>query len=164
MANMIDLKIRRKWFTDRASEGVFELDGVFECFSLEDCSRSLRRDMDPTELMARKVKGTTAIPIGRYRLVLEDSPKFGKDTLTILDVPAFDYIRIHGGNSSKDTEGCPLTGQTRTAPDDDWIGGSQNALKALKAKVVPRLKVGEEGWIEILEEPELDKRTVEVSS
>jgi hypothetical protein len=59
-----------------------------------------------------KVKGQTRIPAGRYRLTLEDSPKFtpkyGHKLLTVCDVPGFEGIRVHRGNSPSDTMGCIL--------------------------------------------------------
>lgn len=151
--------LRRRWLTNRATEGTLDIDAARVCFTLEDRSRGLRADMPLSEIRARKVDKQTAIPTGRYRLTLEHSPKFGPDTLTIKDVSGFDYIRIHAGNSPEDTEGCPLVGLDRTSPTDAWIASSAAALKALKALVVPRLKSGEEAWIEVSEVPETDERT-----
>lgn len=57
-----------------------------------------------------KVKGMTAIPEGRYLMRFIYSPKFGKRLFLLMDVPLFDGIRIHSGNSVKDTQGCILVG------------------------------------------------------
>lgn len=57
-----------------------------------------------------KVKGMTAIPEGRYLMRFTYSPKFGKRLFQLMDVPIFDGIRIHSGNSVKDTQGCILVG------------------------------------------------------
>ena len=57
-----------------------------------------------------KVKGMTAIPEGRYQMRFTYSPKFGKRLFQLMDVPLFDGIRIHSGNSVKDTQGCILVG------------------------------------------------------
>ena len=57
-----------------------------------------------------KVKGMTAIPEGRYLMRFTCSPKFGKRLFQLMDVPLFDGIRIHSGNSVKDTQGCILVG------------------------------------------------------
>lgn len=57
-----------------------------------------------------KVKGVTAIPEGRYLMRFTYSPKFGKRLFQLMDVPLFDGIRIHSGNSVKDTQGCILVG------------------------------------------------------
>lgn len=57
-----------------------------------------------------KVKVMTAIPEGRYLMRFTYSPKFGKRLFQLMDVPLFDGIRIHSGNSVKDTQGCILVG------------------------------------------------------
>lgn len=57
-----------------------------------------------------KMKGMTAIPEGRYLMRFTYSPKFGKRLFQLMDVPLFDGIRIHSGNSVKDTQGCILVG------------------------------------------------------
>lgn len=57
-----------------------------------------------------KVKGMTAIPEGRYLMRFTYSPKFGKRLFQLMDVPLFDGIHIHSGNSVKDTQGCILVG------------------------------------------------------
>ena len=57
-----------------------------------------------------KVKGMTAIPEGRYLMRFTYSPKFGKRMFQLMVVPLFDGIRIHSGNSVKDTQGCILVG------------------------------------------------------
>lgn len=94
---MIATILRLEAFEDRTL-GVWLFDGQHFCYTLEDAIR-------PPGI---KVKGCTAIPGGLYRLTLETSPRFGPDTPTILDVPNFIGIRVHGGNDPKDTEGCPL--------------------------------------------------------
>lgn len=85
-------------------------DGAAWCSCLEDVDRGLRKDMPLTELLRRKIYGQTAIPAGTYRVVMSYSPKFGRVMPEILDVPAFSGIRIHAGNTAKDTEGCLLFG------------------------------------------------------
>mgnify|MGYP001597441348 CR=1 FL=1 len=134
------------------------LDGEdWQNFTLEDEVREppggCPPGMDPAAWVASwKVKKQTAIPSGRYRLVLENSPKFGPDTLTIKEVPGYDLIRIHALNDDSETEGCPGVGQAKLvdpATDGGDLLRSKAALAALKAKVVPRLKAGEYGWIEV---------------
>lgn len=61
-----------------------------------------------------KVAGVTAIPAGLYRVTLEKSPKFKRIIPTILGVPNFEGVRMHGGNRPEDTEGCPLVAFNRS--------------------------------------------------
>lgn len=131
--------------------GTVSVDGLYECRSLEDPVR----EVPGRPVSYWKEKGATAIPAGRRRLVLEDSPRFGPDTMTIQGVEGFDHIRIHGGNDEEDTEGCPLLGLrlVREADDGSWAiapGTSRPAVQALKAKVRAALEAGEEVWITII--------------
>lgn len=133
--------------------GEVRLDGAFECFSLEDCVRE--RPGVPVEVW--KIPGQTAIPAGRYQVVLETSPKFGPDTLTLVGVPGFSLVRIHILNDDDETEGCIGVGQAKLV-DPMTDGGdllrSGAALKALKAKVVPRIKAGQSCFITIRNAPD----------
>ena len=78
--------------------GVLLIDGVQFCHTLEDKIRPGQP----------KVYGETAIPSGVYRVRLTMSQRFGRVTPQIIDVPDFDGIRMHGGNTPADTLGCPL--------------------------------------------------------
>jgi len=105
-----------------------------------------------------KVKGNTRIPAGRYRLTLEDSPKFspkyGHKMLTVCDVPNFAGIRIHRGNSPADTSGCILpNAHIMVNPDkDDTFYMSDVAYKALYHEVASFIEQGGEAWITVRDE------------
>lgn len=77
-----------------------------------------------------KVYGKTAIPEGTYEVKLTHSPRFKKILPEILNVPNFSGIRIHTGNSSKDTEGCIIVG-TWDGEKEDWVGSSKIAFDKL---------------------------------
>lgn len=95
-----------------------------------------------------KIKGQTAIPSGRYRITLEDSPRFGADTLTVNDVPGFVGVRMHGGNTHENTEGCPLLGYQVTSTT--IVGGTSGpAVKEVKAMVKEAIEAGREVWLDI---------------
>lgn len=88
--------------------GQLYIDGEFFCFVLEDV---VRVDPKPTTPENEgKVHGETAIPEGKYKVTLETSGRFGVDTPTLQNVPGFKYIRVHAGNTAKDTEGCLILG------------------------------------------------------
>lgn len=90
--------------------GVLEGDGGLQpfCDTLEPPRRNLLNGGKWDKRL--KVKGMTAIPEGRYLMRFTYSPKFGKRLFQLMDVPLFDGIRIHSGNSVKDTQGCILVG------------------------------------------------------
>ena len=149
---MGELRDVRKWFTDKATEGEMLLDGAHECWTLEDRSRRLASSMSLSDILRDKVYGETAIPTGRFKLELYNSPKHGPDTLQLVDVPGFSNSQIHAANRAEELLGCIAVGNDRTAPDDDWIGQSQVALQALRDKIIPRMKAGEPFWITVVEE------------
>lgn len=109
------------------------------CWLLEDAVR----EVEGVPVEQWKIPGKTAIPSGRYRVALVDSPRFGPDTITLLDVPGFTVIRVHAGNDDEDTEGCPLTGTTPIYDangDGGNVAESRKALGILKDYLVPLLK------------------------
>jgi hypothetical protein len=76
-----------------------------------------------------KVPGKTAIPAGIYELTLENSNRFGPDTLTVNRVEGFTGVRCHGGNTAADTEGCLLFGSRHS---EIRVSDSQYMLKVIK--------------------------------
>ena len=95
---------------------------------------------------AYKVKGRSAIPEGRYAVVISWSPKFGAWLPILLGVPKFEGIRIHAGNTSEDTEGCILVGKNREVGK---VLDSRKWLYELKQKIVEAKDRGEAVWITI---------------
>ena len=95
---------------------------------------------------AYKVKGRSAIPEGRYAVVISWSQKFGAWLPILLGVPKFEGIRIHAGNTAKDTEGCILVGQNREVGK---VLDSRKWLYELKQKIVEAKDRGEAVWLTI---------------
>ena len=99
---------------------------------------------------AYKVKGRSAIPEGRYAVVISWSPKFKQWLPILLGGPDFNRkwqgIRIHAGNTAKDTEGCILVGQNREVGK---VLDSRKWLYELKQKIVEAKDKGEAVWITI---------------
>ena len=130
----MELTLKREPSNDTCTFGKLYIGDDYECETLEDVVREV------------KVKGETAIPAGRYRITLENSPRFGQDTITVNNVKNFSGVRIHAGNSSDDTEGCPLVGQQRAG---NTITHSRDALLALKGKIQAAVQEHETVWLEI---------------
>ena len=92
--------------------GRLYVDGDYFCDTLEDTVRDLNKDgkFDNGE---KKVYAKTAIPYGTYEIKWTYSPRFKKYTPQLMNVPSFEGIRIHSGNSNTDTEGCLLLGENK---------------------------------------------------
>lgn len=110
---------------NRRTRGTLLWDGVLECHILEDEVRA----------PGVKVKGQTAIPAGRYPLIMSWSHKNQKMMPRLLDVPMFDGILIHSGHDEKDTEGCLLTAGGFDCDGDITGGTSRPAFDKLLARL-----------------------------
>lgn len=93
--------------------GKLYIDGVYFCDTIEDTDRGLKDEMTEEEILKKKVKGQTAIPTGIYHVYLTYSPKYKKQMPLIDGVKGYSGIRIHSGNTSKDTEGCLIVGKNK---------------------------------------------------
>lgn len=126
----------------KATVGKLYVDGTFECFTLEDPVRDLGPNGEG------KIPGDTAIPAGRYRVVINLSPRFGKLMIRLLEVAFFTGILMHGGNTTVDTHGCILVGDELKG-ETIRGGTSTPAIRRLFAKVKAALDRGESVWITI---------------
>ena len=93
--------------------GKLYIDGVYFSDVLEDVDRGLDDAMDEATIKKLKVKGETAIPTGIYQVLLTYSPKYKRIMPLINNVKGYSGIRIHSGNTAKDTEGCLLVGKNK---------------------------------------------------
>lgn len=107
----MEIKIERRWRKAAYTIGRLYVDGDYLCEALEDTDRGLTSDMSEEEIKRIKVKGSTAIPTGIYKVEITYSPRFKNQMPLVLNVKGFDGIRIHPGNTAKDTEGCILPGR-----------------------------------------------------
>ena len=144
------LQVVRTQFGKDATNGLLFIDGVFECYTLED------------QYQAVKVMHETCIPEGTYDIKFRKtggfhakfSAKFKNahyGMLHIQDVPGFEYILIHTGNWESQTSGCLLVGDTQQdldVSDKGFIGASVNAYKRMYSKVANQLLQGKEVTIE----------------
>lgn len=92
--------------------GKLYIDNVYFCDTLEDTVRDINKSgkFDNGE---QKIKGKTAIPYGTYEIKWTYSPRFKKYTPQLMNVPSFEGIRVHAGNTSADTEGCLILGENK---------------------------------------------------
>lgn len=107
------LTLIRKWNKKDYCIGDLYIDGVWFSNVLEDTDRGLKDEMTEEEILKKKVKGETAIPTGIYPVTITYSPKYKKNMPLISNVKGYSGIRIHSGNTSKDTEGCLIVGKNK---------------------------------------------------
>lgn len=93
--------------------GKLYIDGVYFCDTIEDKDRGLNQTMSINDIKKKKVYGKTAIPTGTYKIVIDYSNRFKKNMAHILNVPGYEGVRIHIGNSAKDTLGCIIVGKNK---------------------------------------------------
>lgn len=129
MQKSMEIKVKRRYFADTYTIGTMYVDGERFCDTLEDRYRDMSKEP--------KVTGQTAIPYGTYKLVVNRSPKFGRDLPRLLGVPHFDGILIHRGNSPADTSGCILVGENR-------VKGRVVDSTRFEARLVELLKAAQE--------------------
>ena len=95
------LTLKRIFKGEKYTIGKLYIDGVAFCDTLEDAIRDV------------KVYGETAIPSGIYKVTITLSPRFRRWLPLLHDVPNFEGVRIHRGNTAEDTHGCILVGQNK---------------------------------------------------
>lgn len=101
------LVLTRDVLANEFTLGTLKADGRHIGFTCEDKDRRLENE-------GEKVYGRTAIPRGTYKVILTFSHRFQRVMPEVLNVPEFEGIRIHGGNTAEDSLGCPLLGLQRT--------------------------------------------------
>lgn len=127
------IELKRTIITPTFTGGELFINGQLKYYTCEDPVRD------------KKIPGSTAIPKGKYKVIITFSNRFQKHLPLLLDVPNFQGVRIHAGNSPADTEGCVLIGLTRSK------GGILNSRAAM-ADFMPILKSGLAGgdvWLSI---------------
>ncbi|MDA3900078.1 MAG: DUF5675 family protein [Spirochaetes bacterium] len=137
------LTVKRKTESKESTIGELYIDGKFECYTLEDIGRP------------KKIWGKTRIQAGSYRIKFRKIGRFHnrykvrfksiyKGMLHILNIPLFQYVLIHCGNTAKHTAGCLLVGKSYTS---DRLIDSTTAYKQMYVKVAAALERGEAVYI-----------------
>ncbi|MEG0518313.1 MAG: DUF5675 family protein [Bacteroidales bacterium] len=107
----MELLLHRKFRGDKYTIGTLSVDGVKLCDTLEPTCRRV------------KIKGSTAIAEGYYRVIINESPRFCRELPRLCNVPDFEGVLIHRGNTVADTAGCILPG------DNIEVGKVLNSTK-----------------------------------
>lgn len=133
----MELLAKRTDFTAKSTISDFFIDDVRQGFILEDTVRK-----------GPKVHGKTAIPVGRYAVIVNMSNRFKVMMPLLVDVPGFEGIRIHPGNVAENTEGCLLVGLLK-GPQPDFIGRSRDCYNHVFEQIKTAFDAGERVWITI---------------
>lgn len=115
------LRLERFEHQQKSTIGKLYVDDVFFCYTLEDVVRNV------------KIQNETAIPAGTYQVLITWSPRFQRQLPLIVEVQGFDGIRIHPGNTDKDTDGCILVGKSYS---EDFVSDSRVTFDALFQKLL----------------------------
>lgn len=140
---MSEFLLRRVQFgPDTATVGELLLNGRHICWTCEDAVR----EIPGRPVSEWKIKGETAIPVGRYKIERTWSPRFSMMMPQLIDVPGFEGIRIHPGNTTDDTEGCILPGMEWR---ENGVGSSQLAYREILKWLEAIESQGLDAWITI---------------
>lgn len=140
----MEIRVIRQIFNDDCTIGTMTIDGEpdFSVFSLEDAYR----EIEGQPVSSWKIQNMTAIPKGRYQVDNTYSNHFSKYLPLIENVPGFTGVRIHGGNTSGDTEGCILLGMQH---GDRSLIRSQEAMQLFIPYLHHALSTGDDCFISI---------------
>lgn len=135
----MNIEITRSTSKDGATIGRMTIDGGWICFTLEDTVREVTNQ--PVSIW--KVPGKTAIPRGLYQVILAPSQHFGRIMPHLQNVPGYEGVLIHSGNTAADTEGCILVGFLKA---DNTISASRAAFQELFSQIDEAIKAGQKVW------------------
>lgn len=145
---MLELFLQREKSNSVCTPGELIVRGKRLCFTLED----VIREVPGQKVKEWKVYGETAIPAGRYKLALYDSPRHGEVVPLLLNVEGFNFVEIHVLNFASETLGCIGVGMGRPE-DNSCLHYSRIAFTALMNLIRPVFTRGEEVWIGIQNPP-----------
>ena len=116
------------------------------CNTMEPTARKLTSRMPLTVIRRHKIIGKTAIPTGRYRILITRSRRFGRWLPLLLNVKGFEGIRIHAGNKPEDTKGCILLGFNRCK---GYVLDSTKCVQQLMRRMTEAMEKGEKVFVKV---------------
>ena len=134
------LRVERLWKKATYTVGRLYVDEKLYCNTLEDVVRDLDKE--------KKIPGKTAIPAGTYKVIYNWSPKFVMNLPRLLNVPHFEGILIHPGNTADDSAGCILVGNNTAV---GRLTNSRDTSDRLNVLIEDAQRNREEITIEIIE-------------
>lgn len=136
----MEIIVAREHFNDVCSIGSLRIEGDdVLLYTLEDKDRKLSITDDLLTISKIKVFGKTAIPYGRYEVLMTYSNRFRQTMPLLLGVPGFEGVRIHSGNTAEDTEGCILVGYVKDVLNSR-VMNSRTAISELYMLITEKIK------------------------
>lgn len=152
MSKIAVFTLERDTYRGATTLGVLTFPDGYKCHTLEDIVRG----------WGIKDGGTTAIPVGKYKLTTSVSQRFKREMVMVYTEPnkyelkangiEFKGIRIHGGNTNKDTWGCIIVARKRV--DEHTLQGSEESR--VTAAVKQYIQQGYEVYLEVKNKPQKD--------
>lgn len=153
----MELKLKRIALKDTYTIGKLYVNGTYFCDTIEDKVRDLNKDGDLNDVGEGKIPSLTAIPYGKYEITLKvQSPKYslksnyswcGGYLPRLINVPHFDGILIHAGNTAGDSAGCIIVGENKIKGQ---VINSMATLKRLYCSILKEASDrNEKIWIKI---------------
>jgi Family of unknown function (DUF5675) len=133
----VKIKVIRETYTDKSTIGKLYIDGEYQCYTLEDKVRPKTEE---------KKFGDTAIDAGTYRMIVNHSARFREEMPLLLNVPGFEGVRLHWGNTDVDTHGCLLVGLGKAK---DFISESRKAYALVFKQIYAAFTSGKTITVEI---------------
>lgn len=137
----MELILNRIAKKDTYTIGKLYINGTYLCDTLEDKDRGLTKDMSVSEIQKKKVYGETAIPTGKYQVIMSYSNKFKKVLPLVLNVPGYSGIRFHSGNTANDSLGCILVGQNKVVGKVINSRDTMNKLQKILTEACKKEKI-----------------------
>ena len=137
----MEITLQRMATSAKSSYGVLFIDNKQLCFSIEDIHRDV------------KIEDETRIPKGRYQIQYRGIYDFFTWHLELQEVPNFEYVYIHSGNTHEHTSACILTNFGVRLINNEYVGiDSRAAFSAIYKKISKALDLEEEVWITVRDE------------
>lgn len=137
----MELKLERIARKSTYTIGKMYINGEYFCDTIEDVDRGLKQTDDLNKISSVKVKGQTAIPTGEYIVTKTFSTRFKRNMYLLNNVPGFEGIRIHAGNTEKDTEGCLILGKNKAVGKVLESRDTVNAFEKILDKVISKEQI-----------------------
>ena len=143
----MDLELHRIYFSPEYTIGKLFIDGQYFCDTIEDVNRDLNKDGDLLDPGEAKVMHKTAIPFGKYEVIVNVSNRFKRYLPLLLNVPGFDGIRIHNGVDETSSSGCIIVGKNT---EKGKVTQSREYMNLLTDKLLSDQKKSLKSYIKIV--------------